>query len=226
MVLAVYFAVQVAVALLVSSVYEKEGPDAVLTDFATGNTFTGFSFSVSLVAATLICSALTILLIRFRGGMSAGEYLSLRAIGGKELIIWLPLTVAVMLAFGLLTRALNRPVVPELWAEAYRTAHLIALFYFATVVAGPVFEEVLFRGFFFRGIEHSSLGTAGAILLSALYWSAIHIQYDLFDMSQVFVLGLIFGAARARTRSLYVTIAMHVFNNLGSMLELSYYAGQ
>ncbi len=125
----------------------------------------------------------------------------------------------------LLTYSLGRPMVPEIMVELYRTSHVVALSWFAMIFAGPIFEEVLFRGFMFRGIEASALGNGGAILITAFTWAAMHTQYDAYGLATIFVLGILLGLARAVTGSLYLTTAMHAVTNVIATIEIYLFAG-
>jgi membrane protease YdiL (CAAX protease family) len=60
-----------------------------------------------------------------------------------------------------------------------------------------------------RGFGTTRLGDAGAIVLASVAWASLHVQYDWFYIGQIFVLGLLLGAARVRTRSLVPPMAMH-----------------
>ncbi|HDN26885.1 MAG TPA: CPBP family intramembrane metalloprotease [Thioploca sp.] len=97
--------------------------------------------------------------------------------------------------------------------------------WFAIVVAAPLFEEIFFRGFLFAGFQSSRLGNTGAILLTSLAWTVIHLQYEIYELSIVFVLGIILGIARLMSQSLYVPIAIHAFANLLATIELVIYVG-
>jgi uncharacterized protein len=63
----------------------------------------------------------------------------------------------------------------------------------AIVIATPISEEVLFRGFMFRGFVHAPRDAVPSIVLISLIWSLQHIQYDLLDITEIFVLGLLLG---------------------------------
>ena len=102
----------------------------------------------------------------------------------------------------------------------YSTAPSKHLLWIALVVAGPVSEEVFFRGFLFYGILNTNLGPIGAVVLSSLIWASLHIQYDLYGMATVLVLGLLFGYARLRTNSVYIPIAMHALMNVIAAMEV------
>jgi len=124
-----------------------------------------------------------------------------------------------MLFDGLRT-LLHRPIVPEVMVQTYQTAGIPPLLWLAVVVAAPLGEETLFRGFLFKGILHSRLGGAGAILLTALIWAVLHRQYDLFDMANIFVAGLLFGYARLRSNSIYSGLLMHALMNLIATIQV------
>jgi uncharacterized protein len=89
----------------------------------------------------------------------------------------------------------------------------------------PLFEEIFFRGFLFAGFQSSRLGNTGAILLTSFAWTVIHLQYEIYEMSIVFVLGIVLGIARLMTQSLYVPIAIHAVANLLATIELVVYLG-
>ncbi|MCH9052700.1 MAG: CPBP family intramembrane metalloprotease, partial [Proteobacteria bacterium] len=48
---------------------------------------------------------------------------------------------------------------------------------------------------------------------------------DAYGLATVFVLGILFGLARAVTGSLYLTTAMHMATNLIATIEIHLFAG-
>ena len=56
-------------------------------------------------------------------------------------------------------------------------------------VVAPITEEFLTRGFLYRGWSESFLRPAGAIVLSSLVWTAMHLQYDWFFFGEIFSIG-------------------------------------
>lgn len=84
---------------------------------------------------------------------------------------------------------------------------------------GPIAEELAFRGFLMRLLSRTPVGVAGAILVTAAVWSIIHLQYAPVLLAIIFVDGMVLGAARHFTKSLYVPIAMHVTGNLFSIYQ-------
>ena len=116
------------------------------------------------------------------------------------------------------------PVVPEVMIKIYRTAEVLPLLWIAIVIAAPVFEEIFFRGFVFTGFANSQLGTNGTILLTAVLWAVIHIQYGWLDIGFIVVIGILLGYARVKTGSVVGGIMLHMVMNLIATMETAYYA--
>lgn len=133
---------------------------------------------------------------------------------------WSLLLLAFVVVGDFISVLLARPVLPEFMHRTYETAGFLPLLLLAVLVAAPVAEEVLFRGFMFEGLARSSAGPLGAILLSAGLWAAIHLQYDLFGIGQIFLGGILLGWARWQTGSLYACIILHGLLNLFATLQL------
>ncbi|MCJ7675274.1 MAG: CPBP family intramembrane metalloprotease [Sedimentisphaerales bacterium] len=115
---------------------------------------------------------------------------------------------------------LGRPIVPDFMLAAYRTAYSLPLLWLALMVMAPLAEEIFFRGFLFKGIESSKLGPAGAIIITALAWSVMHLQYDIYGIAGLFAGGLLLGLARLRSNSIYPPIVMHALQNLIATIEV------
>jgi uncharacterized protein len=75
------------------------------------------------------------------------------------------------------------------------------------------------RGFLYRGWSESFLGPVGAILLSSMVWTVLHLQYDWFFFGEVFSIGLLLGYMRYRSNSLWLTIFLHGLNNLAATVQ-------
>ena len=71
----------------------------------------------------------------------------------------------------------------------------------------------------------SFLGVPGAILLSSLVWTALHLQYDWFFFGEVFSIGLLLGFLRYRFNSTWLTIFVHGINNLAAVMQTIWLAG-
>jgi membrane protease YdiL (CAAX protease family) len=171
------------------------------------------------LATGLVCPALIVGIVKLKKGSSVRDYLRFNPVSGRTLFRWIAVTVALIALADLVIVSMGRPLVPEFMRQAYATADSIALFWIALVIAAPIFEEMFFRGFLFTGLESSALGAAGAVLVTAAVWAAIHLQYDTFDMGLILCLGVVLGVARLATRSLFVTVAMHATMNFVATVE-------
>ena len=104
--------------------------------------------------------------------------------------------------------------------ESGRNAGMLPLLALGFVVAAPVGEEILFRGFLYRGIE-ARFGVLPAILTTAFLWAILHIQYDVFFIAEIVALGLFLGWMRRKSGSTLLTIALHATNNGLAMAALA-----
>jgi membrane protease YdiL (CAAX protease family) len=96
-------------------------------------------------------------------------------------------------------------------------------FLFAVVVAAPIVEELIFRGYLFSGWV-DKLGLVGTTLASSFLFTIMHCQYGVVALASVFVTGVILSLIRWKTGSLYPCIVLHMLFNLGAMVSL-YYSG-
>lgn len=88
--------------------------------------------------------------------------------------------------------------------------HPFALF--TVSVIAPISEEIFFRGALLRRMLQSSKWSSWmAITCSALVFSALH-YYSVMIINALFV-GILFGWLYYKTRSLLLTISLHLVNN-------------
>jgi len=87
----------------------------------------------------------------------------------------------------------------------------VALFVLVAVIMAPLFEEIVFRGFLFRGLANSWGWMWGAFASSAVFGLA-HLQLDVF--LPLAALGFALAWAYKHTGSLWTCIAMHGLFNL------------
>jgi membrane protease YdiL (CAAX protease family) len=134
--------------------------------------------------------------------------------------------IAVMAAFVLgydaLTYLLHRDVVTSFQTEAYRSAReagKLPQLWLSFVVLAPLGEEVMFRGFLFRGWVQSNRDVVPGIALISALWAVIHVQYDWFGILQIFMIGLILGWARWRSGSTLLTFLLHAMINAWATVE-------
>jgi uncharacterized protein len=155
-------------------------------------------------------------------GSNVREYLGLDMPSPRDIAIAVGALAATILAADAMTFALGKDMVPAFQIELHRTAReegSLPWLWLAIILAAPVGEELLFRGFMFRGFVHEPRDALPGILIISLIWAMLHVQYDWFGTSQVFAIGVLFGFVRWRTGSTTLAILMHVLLNLESVVE-------
>jgi hypothetical protein len=194
----------------------KTDIDAWLEQFDTN----GDLLSLSTWAATIVVVPLVLLFARMVSGPFAGEHLGLRRPCAKSMARWILAALVFFAASDGLTIMLGRELIPDWMRETYAATRHPILLWLTLVVAAPVGEELLFRGFLFDGLARSRVGPVAAAIITALAWASIHIQYDLSVIGRIFLSGLLLAAARQLTRSVMPCIAIHAVQNLISTLEV------
>jgi len=170
-----------------------------------------------IVSTPVVCFVLA--LAARLAGWPAGEYLGFIRFRGRDFLLGVLSLAALVLAFGLLAVVLGRPDTSTFQTEVYRTAAasgVLPLFMLAAIVLGPTGEEILFRGFLFRGWLRSRRSAAPVIVATAIVWSALHVQYDWFFILQVLAIGLVLGWLRWRSGSTSLALLLHALINLAA----------
>ena len=160
--------------------------------------------------------------------ISMSDYLALRWTSWKNLLLGAAALIALVLAWDLLTRVTGREVQPGFMGDVLKSAQAdgaVWLLLLAFSVAAPVSEELFARGFLYRGWSESRLGVPGAIFLSSLAWTSLHLQYDWFFFGEVFCIGLLLGYLRYRSNSTWLTIVIHGLNNTAATIQTFWLAG-
>jgi membrane protease YdiL (CAAX protease family)/galactitol-specific phosphotransferase system IIB component len=92
------------------------------------------------------------------------------------------------------------------------------LLVFNVAVLAPLFEEFLFRGFFFQQFRRF-YSLPNAILLSAAIFAAVHLSIESF--LPLFGLGVLLATVYHTTRSLWAAVITHALWNLGTVLAVT-----
>jgi membrane protease YdiL (CAAX protease family) len=150
------------------------------------------------------------------------DYLALIWPSGRDLALGIGVTLLLMIAMDGSSWLIGRDVVTQFQLDAYRTARAtgwLPFLFAAVVIAAPVGEDVMHRGFLFRGWARSPATAPIAIVAISLLWAVLHIQYDWFGIAQIVVIGLVLGWLRWRSGSTLLTIFCHALINLGATIE-------
>ncbi len=89
-------------------------------------------------------------------------------------------------------------------------------------VINPIFEEVLGTGYFIRSLQ--PLGMWPAVMASALFRGAYHLQFGINAAVAVLAMGMIFGFTYWRWRQLWPLIVAHVLADLLALFYGRYHA--
>jgi membrane protease YdiL (CAAX protease family) len=164
---------------------------------------------VRVLAPAVALTALVLVLKR--RGRSLREELALRWPGLAATLPWLA-------AFGVLValQAWLEPVLgippAEPWGARYPAAER-ALRVLGIVLVAPVAEELIFRGALFTQLARTRLGPLGAVVVTAVAFAALHVQYGVSEVALILVDGVFYGSARALTGSSLVSLLCHMLGN-------------
>jgi membrane protease YdiL (CAAX protease family) len=161
--------------------------------------------------------------------ISFADYLALRWTSWRNFVLGVVALVVLVAGWDGVSRALGRDVAPGFMGDVLKSAQAdgaLWLLVIAFCVAAPVSEEFLARGFLYRGWSATRLRPVGAIVLSSLAWTSLHLQYDWFFFGEVFSIGLLLGYLRYRFNSTWLTIVLHGLNNLAATIQTFWLAGQ
>jgi len=201
----------VVVATVVGLMLMGQLPDAVGLS-TNGNLVAGMSLSGAVAMVGLVVA------LCYLRGVPIADYLALRFPTLQQSAVWLLGLAAYILAADLTTYALGRPVVPPFMTDLYATAWL-PLLLVALLLAAPLSEETLVRGFMITGLSRSRCGAPWAVCFSSAVWAAMHLQYGLYEIGLIFILGVFLGAARHITGSLLLAMLLHCVANAVATVE-------
>jgi uncharacterized protein len=178
-----------------------------------------------LVELTLVSTVVEIGVVAIAARLAhwrAADYLALVVPKSRAALIPLAVMAVFVVGYDGLTWALDHDIVTPFQLETYhsaRAAGVLPGLWVAFVIVAPLGEEIVFRGFLYRGWAQSRRVVAPAIAAISALWASIHVQYDWFGMLQIFLIGLVLGWARWRSGSTLLTFGMHGFANAWAMIE-------
>jgi uncharacterized protein len=183
--------------------------------------YDGSVVTLSVLVLNPVTVGVLMLAVHLMGAKQA-EYLGLvwprlrsATLGIIGIIVIIALTDAALFASG-------RAIVSAFQVISYTSAAAedwLPLMWFATVLVAPAGEEIMFRGFLFRGFVRSERSAWPAIVVISLLWAGLHLQYDWTGVLEIFVAGMFLGWVRWRSGSTVLTFLLHALFNLEGMLE-------
>ena len=150
-------------------------------------------------------------------GFSFVEYCNLKRLNFKSAALWLVIYMFAHVQFRVILHAMalyshNRYSYDE-------TSGSLLFLLLGSVFLAPLAEEILWRGFVFKGVSESRAGPIGAIIITSLAWGILHQQFNIAGQLHVACDGLILGFARHMTKSTTVPIFLHGVYNLWVTLQ-------
>jgi membrane protease YdiL (CAAX protease family) len=183
--------------------------------------FDGIAITVFIAISNPVSVAILWLAARL-AKVDAVDYFALRWPAKRYVTIGLAMLVGLVALSDALLYLSGRDLVTPFQLQSYTSAQAegwLPAMLFAAIVIAPAGEEILFRGFLFRGFARSERLAWPAIVVISLLWAVLHIQYDWAGMLQIFVIGLFLGWIRWRSGSLLLTFLLHALFNLEGTLE-------
>lgn len=177
---------------------------------------------------SVLIVALLMIIARF-AGWKARDYFALVAPSKRDLLLVLGCWILLLALIGGIdcifaeTSKADENWLRQIYLEA-RAARALPLLWFSVVVDAPIFEEMIFRGFLFRGWSSTRLGALGAIMLTSLLFGLIHVQYTWMGALQCTLVGLAAGWLRWHSRSIFPPMLLHAINNAMVMVILTWAA--
>lgn len=111
----------------------------------------------------------------------------------------------------------------QLSTPTFTGATAFLMYFFYPVIAGPIFEEIIYRGLVMTALEKGKKWGLD-VLGSAILFGVLHISNHGWVLTDFFVYmggGLIFAALFRATKSIYWPIGLHiVYNGIGQLLML------
>ncbi|MGH1353080.1 MAG: lysostaphin resistance A-like protein [Methyloligellaceae bacterium] len=183
--------------------------------------FNGDFVTVAVITQFLVVVPLLMIVLRFNSTIDLIDFLKLTPPSGRDVALWLGVLVLLLILSTILSGIVGRPVIPEFLIAAYGSASSVLIFTVAIALCAPVWEELVFRGFLFSGLQSTILGTVGAAIITSALFAAIHTQYDLYIMVEIFIIGIVLCISRQQTGSLWVPVMLHSINNLIAVIAVA-----
>ncbi len=134
------------------------------------------------------------------------------------IITWLMILFGFSLFITLLANWLDVIHEVDFTNQVVRNSRNMIFLFYGFGVVQPIFEEFLFRGLLFKGLE-KRLGGNLTVLATSVLFVIGHAQYDFpILMLVLFPNALILGFARLKTKNLTTPIILHCINNITVLL--------
>ncbi|MFZ3311464.1 MAG: CPBP family intramembrane glutamic endopeptidase [Xanthobacteraceae bacterium] len=196
-------------------------PHAGAWDTIVQTPYDGVLVTLFIVISNPVTVGVLALAVWLRGA-SQVDYFALHRPRQTDVVTGIICLVGLIAASDALLYLSGRDLVTDFQLQSYTSAAAegwLPAMMFAAIVIAPAGEEIMFRGFLFRGWVRSERSAWPAIVVISLLWAGLHVQYDWTGMLQIFVVGLFLGWTRLRSNSTLLTFILHALFNLEGTLE-------
>jgi len=159
---------------------------------------------------------LTLLIIKFKKGITIQNYLAFTNVSRRRLLKWIITIIGLKCIVLLICIYTGDPNISDTILNHLKNVSFIPAFYFSSIILAPICEEILFRGFMYKGLEKTILRGWGTVIFTSIFFALYHV----WNFFPPFFAGMFFGFARKKTNSLYVPIGLHMMWNLISLLNV------
>jgi hypothetical protein len=187
----------------------------------------GTAVAVYLLAGTPV-EVITLALAARMTDVDLFAYFGLNVPRRRDVVIATGALAVLIVAGDVLTMAFGGELVPASLTDLHRTAlteGVLLPLWIAMVVAGPVGQEMLFRGFLFRGFVQEPQNALPGILAISLIWALLHQQSDWLSTAMLFAVGIFLGFVRLVSGSTTLVILLHMLWSLESLVETLFALG-
>ena len=209
------------VAMLLVIVYQEFSSLVLYSDFAAG--LSGFAFYLSDMMLHFLVVLFALLAMIWSGRWQQinsrkfkGSYLFYSFLAFLALFIWN------FIKFFLFPPTQNA-ISYQLDLPTFTGATAFLMYFFYPVIAGPIFEEMIYRGLVMTALEKGKKWGLD-VLGSAALFGILHISNYGWVLTDFFVYmggGIIFAVLFRVTKSIYWPIGLHiVYNGIGHILPL------
>ena len=184
----------------------------------------GTIVSVSILISCVILILFSVFTIRLKGG-NVRHYLAFSPFSLATAMAMIGILLLFMIGSQGLTYWLDKTPL-DFVDPLYQSVSSVWLLIVAMVIVAPIYEELIFRGLLWSAIAEQFSAQRGAMIASivtSMIFAAIHLQYELYEMTTIMILALIFCYARIKSGSLLLPILLHIMNNGVAMWQ---YLGQ
>lgn len=179
----------------------------------------GRSSSLALLVSAVVVSLAIAGVIAVRRGPPLRAYLALRRVAWTTLAKSAGLALLLTLLMDLWLTAWDQPRVHASVRHQLATVgNLLPLFIVGVVMAAPLWEELLFRGFMQTGLSARLPHWVSAVITSVT-WTLLHAQYGWLEWIPLIATGLALAELRRREGSLLPTLLCHSLVNTLAIAE-------